>query len=182
MTIPIRGVRVALCAALGWIALVTAALVFAPLATAQTAPSQTPPQGLVVQADFVQGTANVSQEDIPVKACVQTSRFPRNADIVFRARVWDPQTGLPMDDQNLYAISVSLTDGSTMAMKYGVHGGSDMFWTAAWLVPKDYPPGTLNYSIVATSKDLRTGQFQPFNVMPSLLTITSDVAPDVAAQ
>jgi hypothetical protein len=87
-----------------------------------------------------------------------------------------------MDDQSLYAISVSLTDGSTMAMKYGVHGGSDMFWTAAWLVPKDYPPGTLNYSIVATSKDLRTGQFQPFNVMPSLLTITSDVAPDVAAQ
>jgi hypothetical protein len=181
MTIPIRGVRVALGAALGWIVLVAATLVFAPLAAAQTAPSQTP-QSLTVQADFVQGTANLAQEDIPLKACVQTSRFPRNSDIVFRARVWDPLTGLPMDDQSLYAISVSLNDGSTMPMKYGVHGGSDMFWTAAWLVPKDYPPGTLNYSIVATSKDLRTGQFQPFNVMPSLLTVTSDVAPDVAAQ
>lgn len=173
--------RAVFTAALGWIALVTATLVFAPLAAAQTAPGQTA-QGLVVQADFVQGTANIAQEDVPFKACVQTSRFPRNSDIVFRARVWDPQTGMPMDDQSLYAISVSFSDGTTMPLKYGTHGGSDMFWTTAWLVPKDYPAGTVNYSIVATSKDLRTGQFQPFNVMPSLLTITSDVAPDVAAQ
>ncbi len=176
-----RRARAALGAALGWIALATATLVFAPLAAAQTAPGQTA-QGLVVQADFVQGTANIAQADLPLKACVQTSRFPRNADIVFRARVWDPQTGMPMDDQSLFAISVSLTDGTTMPMKYGAHGDSDMFWTTAWLVPKDYPAGTVNYSIVATSKDLRTGQFQPFNVTPSLLTITSEVAPDTTAQ
>jgi hypothetical protein len=48
------------------------------------------------------------------------------------------------------------------------------------MIPKDYPAGTVSYSIVATAPDERTGHFEPFNVAPSLLTVTSDVVPDVA--
>jgi hypothetical protein len=176
-------VRCTLVAALASVALLTETLLSAPMAAAQGAPDQGG-QSLLVQADFVLGVANLAPADMPLKACVQTSRFPRNSDIVFRARVWDPATGAPMDEQSMSAVEINLTDGTTIAMRYGPHPANgpatDMFWSGAWVVPKDYPPGTLDYSIVARAVDQRTGEFQPFNVMPSLLTITSEVTPGVA--
>ena len=139
--------------------------------------------GLSVTADTVQAAENLPPDQMPQRACVEFSRFARNSTILWRARVVDPLTGDPMDDTALAKVEVHLADGTILPTKFGPHPATgapnpDHFWSVAWRVPKDYPTGTLGYSIVATSKDGRTGEFKPFNVLPSLLTITQEVLPD----
>ncbi|MBI4491697.1 MAG: hypothetical protein HY690_02775 [Chloroflexi bacterium] len=165
------------------LALVAAAFQIA--LSAETAAQPAPPQAgaLIVQADFVQGVTNLPGPQMPLKACVVTSRFPRNSELVFRARVWDPQTGQALEGQGVSSLQIGLADGTTLDMNYGPHPPqgepTDAYWTAAWMVPKDYPTGTLDFSITATAPDGRTGQYVPFNLAPSLLAITSEVLPDL---
>ncbi len=134
---------------------------------------------LFIASDIVQGTKNLPQDQMAAKTCVATSRYDRNAEVLWRARVIDPATGKEMDDKALKSLQVKLADGKTIDAKYGKHS-NEFFWVAGWVVPKDYPTGTVNYTIVATAADGRTGEFKPFQVAPSLLTITSNVLPDVA--
>ncbi len=134
---------------------------------------------MFIAADIVQGTKNLPQDQAASKTCVVNSRYPRNAEILWRARVVDPQTGKEMDDKALKSVQVKLADGKVIDAKYGKHS-DEYFWVGGWLVPKDYPTGTVNYTIVATAADGRTGEFKPFQVAPSLLTITNEVMPDVA--
>jgi hypothetical protein len=174
--------RIALAGVIGSVGLLTTTFLVAPPAAAEQLHVASG-SDLVVQADFVQGVVNLAPSDFARLACVQTSRFPRNSEVVFRARVWDPVTANALDSQGLSSVQVNLTDGRTLEMEYGPHPAngpaSDTFWSAAWTIPKDYPAGVVGYSIVATSPDERTGRFQPFDVAPSLLTVTSDVLPDI---
>lgn len=105
--------------------------------------------------------------------------------MVFRARIYDPRTGDLMDDAALAGVQVRLASGQTIDMKYGAHPKTppnEYYWTGSWLVPKDNPTGSLSYTIVATDKSGRTGEFKPFGVQSSLPTITDDVLSDVATQ
>lgn len=136
---------------------------------------------LMVNADIVWGSKNLTGDAAAQESCVLNSRFPRNSEIVWRTRVYDPRTGQPMDQSSLSKVVVQLGDGQSFPMKFGDHPAgkpTDHFWATSWLIPKNYPTGSLDYKIVATSTDGRTGEFQVFNVMPSLLTITNDVIPD----
>jgi hypothetical protein len=45
-------------------------------------------------------------------------------------------------------------------------------------VPKDYPTGTLSFTVTATDTQGRTGEFKPFDIAPSLPTITDEVLED----
>ena len=133
---------------------------------------------LFLMVDMVQGSKNISKADAPTRSCVLTNRFPRNSQIVWRARVFDPKTGQLMDDQALSKVEVRLADGKTVDMKYGAHPKDppgESYWTGSYLVPKDQATGTLDYSVVATAADGRSGEFKPFNVSSSLLTITDEV-------
>jgi hypothetical protein len=139
---------------------------------------------LFVYADTVLSGKNIPADQASEKDCVLNNRFPRNSQVVWRARVMDPKTGTTMDDTGLAKLEVKLGDGQVFAMKYGGHPSKqpkDFYWTAAWLVPKDYPTGTVAYSITATAKDGRTGEYKPFDVATSLLTITDVVMEDIAA-
>jgi hypothetical protein len=133
---------------------------------------------LIVQADVVSGPLNIPSEEAAGKVCVLQSRFARNSEIVWRARVMDPVTGEQLSDTDLEGVQVQLADGQVLDMRYGDHprdNPTDRFWTTAFDVPVDYPTGTLGYEIVATAIDGNTGSFVPFNVAPSLLTITDEV-------
>ncbi len=135
---------------------------------------------LFVQADTVLGAVNLTGPEMQTKVCVQSSRFAHNEDIVFRMRVMDPQTGQPMDDSTLQSVTVQLGDGTVLEARYGPHPGAsptDYFWAIGWIVPPGYPSGTLDFQIIATANDGRTGSFMPFNVGSSLLTITDQVRP-----
>jgi hypothetical protein len=45
------------------------------------------------------------------------------------------------------------------------------FWVAKWVVPQDTPVGIIRYTVTATDKYGRKGEFKPFEVQASQLTI-----------
>jgi len=139
---------------------------------------------LMVQADTVFGTKNMVDADRATKSCVLANRYPRNSQVVWRARVADAATGTAFDDSKLDSVVVKLADGQSFPMKYGPHpkgNPTDAFWAVSWTIPVDYPTGTVNYTVTATTKDGLTASFEPFKVAPSLLTITNDVVPTIGA-
>jgi len=134
---------------------------------------------LSVTADTVQGPFNLTDDQKAVQSCVLAGHYPRNSQIVWRVRVLDPSTGEGMDD-TMVSVQVKLGDGQVIDLKYGDHPKSsptDAFWAGSFKIPTDYPTGTLTYEVTATGTDGRTGLFRPFNVAPSLLTITDEVLP-----
>ncbi len=128
-------------------------------------------KNLFIQADTTTGSGGTLKADA---VCVQASQFKRGMQVVWRVRVLDPATGQPMDDQVLKSLQVKLADGQAINAKYGDHpknAPTDKFWATSWVIPDDYPTGSLSYEIVALSNDGRTGTYTPFNVAPSLLTV-----------
>lgn len=101
--------------------------------------------------------------------CVLASRFSPGDKIIFRNNVLDGLTNEQVKDAK---VQVHLSTGETLDMKYGKHG-DDHFWVVAYPVTNDTPTGTLDYSVTAEYKEQK-GEFKPFNVAPSLLTIVSE--------
>lgn len=137
-------------------------------------------QKLIVYADTVQGGKNITEDQAPIRTCVLNSRFPRNGQVVWRIRVIDPKTGEQMDDTMLDKVVVTIQDGQTFDMAFHPHPPPpnpprDYYWAGAWLIPSDYPTGTFTYTITATAKDGRTGEFKPFDIPSSLPTVTDEV-------
>lgn len=135
------------------------------------------PVVLTIAADTVSGPLNIPKAEMAGAVCVLQSRFARNSEIVWRARVMDAE-GNELDDTMLESVKVELADGQVLDMRYGPHprdNPTDFFWTVAFDIPVDYPTGTLGYEIVAAATDGATGTFKPFEVAPSLLTVTDEV-------
>lgn len=112
--------------------------------------------------------------------CVLASRFSPGDKIIFRNNVLDGITNEQVKDAK---VQVHLSTGEVLDMTYGKHG-DDNFWVVAYPVTSETPTGTLGYTVKAEYKDQK-GEFKPFNVAPSLLSIvsnevvetTADVAP-----
>jgi len=163
--------------------LLTACQAAAAPAASPTASAATTTSKLILSADVVQGSKNVPKEQQATNSCVLSSRFPRNSEIVWRVRVYDPRTGNMMNKSQLSKVEVQLSNGKTLTMDYGPHPKNppgESYWTASWVVPKDNPTGTLSYTVVATSTDGRTGEYKPISVQSSLPTITDQTLPDLA--
>lgn len=169
-----------------WITILTAFLTLGMLLSAcsgreeqvETTAASSVTADLTVQADTVQGSANIPEDQRATAVCVLNSRYPRNGEVVFRTRVTDPVTGEELDDTALQSVQVKLGDGTVLDMNYGGHPHDnpvDFFWATGWDIPADYPTGTVDYEIVATDTNGRTGTFSPFNVQSSLLTVTDEV-------
>ncbi len=154
------------------------------------APAAAAPAGsgkLFLAVDLVEGSTNIPKEQAATRSCVLSSRFPRNSQLVWRARVFDPKTGDTMDDKALSSMKVTLSDGQAMDMHYGAHpkDTGDSFWTVSWVVPKDQATGTFKYSVKATSADGRTGTFEPLSAAannPALPAIIDEVLPDAPSK
>ncbi len=137
----------------------------------QTATVTATPQaakGLILSSDMVTGSGGTVKA---AASCVLQSAYKQGNQVVFRVRVYDPKTGNPMDNTAVSAVTIKLPDGQTFNAKYGKHGTADSFWATSWVIPVDYPTGTINYTATATATDGRTGNFDNFNVAPSLLTV-----------
>ncbi len=136
---------------------------------------------LFLMVDMVQGSGNLTGDAAKARSCVLNSRFPRNSEIVWRARVFDPASGDLADDKALSGVQVKLANGKSFDMKYAPHPKDppgEAYWTASWKVPKDQATGTLNYSVVASDSKGRAGEFKPYNIPTSLLTITEETLAD----
>jgi hypothetical protein len=99
--------------------------------------------------------------------------------VVFRIRVRDI-AGESLDDKSLKSIVVQLSDGQSFAADYrarppvairkalGFTEPTDYFWSAVWLIPEDYPTGSLGYKVVATDVQGHSQSWTPFKDPRSL--------------
>jgi hypothetical protein len=155
---------------------------FANLAAAQE--TQRPAQKLFIEGDIVRGN---TPSGLTGPLCVLANEFKRKEKVVFRIRVRDI-TGEPLDDKSLKGIVVELSDGQKFAADYrarppvairkalGFTEPTDYFWSAVWLIPEDYPTGSLSYKVVATDVDGNTQSWTPFKDPRSLpLVMTGEV-------
>jgi hypothetical protein len=51
---------------------------------------------------------------------------------------------------------------------FGLTEPTDYFWSAAWLIPPDYPTGSLSYRVVASDTHGNTQSWTPFKDPRSL--------------
>jgi hypothetical protein len=147
---------------------------FANLAAAQE--TQKPAQKLFIEGDIVRGN---TPSGLTGPVCVLANEFKRKEKVVFRIRVRDI-TGEPLDDKRLKSITVELSDGQKFAADYrarppvairkalGFTEPTDYFWSAVWLIPEDYPTGSLSYKVVATDMQGNTQSWTPFKDPRSL--------------
>lgn len=145
---------------------------------------------LILAADLVRG-----HTDPQGPTCALTSRYQRGEMVVWRLRITDPDTGamLPANPVDLLAMEIPpdadaaaalaegivvtayLSDGQEFPMHFGPHSGNnpvDYFWTSSWVIPEDYPTGTLDYYITAEwPENEKSGRWDPIAVGSSKLTV-----------
>ena len=106
--------------------------------------------------------------------CVLANRFKRKEAVAWRIRVLD-QIGTNMDDKGIKSVVVELSDGQKLPAKFGGHPPrgtpTDFFWSLHWVIPADYPTGSLVYKVVATDLDGRAQTWEPFKRAPTQLTV-----------
>jgi hypothetical protein len=139
------------------------------LGTAQVASAQDAKR-LFFEADMVRH----AQEGQAGPFCVLANQFKRKEAVAWRIRVLD-QAGQQMDDKKLKDVVVELSDGQKIPAKFGGHPPrgtpTDFFWSLRWIIPADYPTGSLVYKVVATDLDGRTQTWEPFKREPTQLTV-----------
>jgi len=105
---------------------------------------------------------------------VLANQFKRKEAVAWRIRVLD-STGQQMDDKGLKSVIVELSDGQKLTTKFGPHPprgtATDHFWSVQWVVPADYPTGSLVYKVVATDTQGRSQTWEPFKRGPTQLTV-----------
>jgi hypothetical protein len=87
--------------------------------------------------------------------------------------VADPSTGNREESAQL-VVHVMLGGKTTdIPMRYRATEKQPerQFWVAKWVVPADTPVGIIRYTVTATDKYGRSGEFKPFEVQASQLTI-----------
>jgi hypothetical protein len=120
--------------------------------------------GLVIQSDLAIGGPG---------PCSLQSRFAPGDRVVFRAKVFDAQTGQEVRDGTA---TVMLDNGVTIQMHYDNHPppnigpSTDQYFVGIWAIRPDAPMGIVRYTIEAAA-DGRTGTFVPFDNERSLLTV-----------
>lgn len=105
--------------------------------------------------------------------CVLTSQFKRGEPMGFRMTALDPVTG---ERDRASKLVVHLTYGGNtidlpMRDRQTDAQPERMFFVAKWVVPADAPLGVVKYTVSATDSKGRKGEFKPFDVQTSQITI-----------
>jgi hypothetical protein len=105
--------------------------------------------------------------------CTLSNRYKRGEPVGFRMTAINPETGK--------------RDRSTQLVVHLTYGGKTLdlpmrdrqtqsqpereFWVLKWIVPADAPTGIVRYSVTAKDSQGRSGEWKPFEVEASQLTI-----------
>jgi len=105
--------------------------------------------------------------------CVLRNRFKRGDPVGFRMFVADPATGNREPSAQLVVHLTVAGKTVDIPMRYRATEKQPerQFWVAKWVVPADTAIGIVRYTVTATDKYGRTGEFKPFEVQASQLTI-----------
>jgi hypothetical protein len=105
--------------------------------------------------------------------CALQSRFKRGEAVGFRATAIDPVTG-EREPSAQFVVHLSY-GGQTqdLPMRYRATAAQPerQFWVLKWVVPAAAPTGIVRYTVTAKDKNGRTGEWKPFAVEDSQVTI-----------
>jgi hypothetical protein len=107
------------------------------------------------------------------KNCLLNNQFKRGEPVGFRMSAIDPATG--MRDRTAQLVVHLTYAGKTvdvpMRDRQTEKQPEREFWVAKWVVPDDAPMGIVRYTVTAKDQQGRTGEFKPFEVQASQITI-----------
>ena len=111
-------------------------------------------------------------------SCSHNSYFKRGDRIGFRFTAINPATG-KRDRATQLVVHVNYrgqTIDLPMRDRQNVKQPEREFWIAEWKVPDDAMTGIIHYTVTARDPQGRTGEYRPFVVEPSEITIVEDRA------
>ena len=151
---------------------VTASAILVP----SLAQAADPPKKLdvLLYVDTVNGTSRAPGTAArPRGGCTQTNVYTRGEQQVFR--VWGTQagTGDVLSTENVAYAYVTVPGlPANLKLNWGAHGATTnrvYFWTAAWILPADYPLGEATAKIVFKTEEGTFGTYEyKFTVVPAL--------------
>jgi hypothetical protein len=139
---------------------------------------------LIIVAVPVMGSENIPEGERD-RVCVPNTRFKRNEKISWLIKVLDPRSGDYLDAQALGQVEVRLASGEVLEARYGPRprdNPTDHYWATGWLIPENYPSGTLEYSVTAVAMDGRSGHWVNFNTPSTFILILDEVVPTLGSQ
>jgi len=147
----------------GCIALVLIAMMAPRPLSGQSAPS-----GLVVYGDVV-----YFYPPGQPKNCLLNNQFKHGEPVGFRMTAINPATG-KRDRATELVVHLSYA-GKTLDLPMRDRQNQQVpereFWVVKWIVPDDAPMGIVRYTVTAKDPQGRTGEFKPFEVQASQITI-----------
>ena len=106
--------------------------------------------------------------------CTLKNRYKRGEPVGWRISAIDPETGRHIEPEAEIVVHLSY-NGATRDIKARWRATAAQpereFWVAKWIVPDDAPVGIVRYSVTAKDKTGRTGEFRPYEVDASQVTI-----------
>jgi hypothetical protein len=107
------------------------------------------------------------------KNCLLNNQFKRGEPVGFRMNAVNPTTG-KRDRATELVIHMNYAGKTVdvpMRDRQNEKQPEREFWVAKWVVPDDAPTGIIRYTVTAKDPHGRTGEFKPFDVQASQLTI-----------
>jgi hypothetical protein len=105
--------------------------------------------------------------------CLLNNQFKRGEPVGFRMTALNPATG-KRDRATELVVHVTYAGKTVdvpMRDRQNERQPERDFWVAKWMVPDDAPMGIVRYTVTAKDPQGRTGEFKPFEVQASQITI-----------
>jgi hypothetical protein len=105
--------------------------------------------------------------------CLLNNRFKHGEPVGFRMTAINPATG-KRDRSTQLVVHLNYA-GKTLDLPMRDRQTEQQpereFWVLKWIVPEDAPTGIVRYTVTARDSQGRTGDWKPFEVVASQLTI-----------
>jgi len=111
------------------------------------------------------------------KNCTLSNVYKRGEPVGWRIEAVDPETGKHAEPDTQLVVHINYagqTKDIPMRWRATQNQPERTFWVAKWIVPADAPTGIVRFTVSAKDKSGRTGEFKPFEVEASQLTIVDD--------
>ncbi len=131
-------------------------------AAAAPALAQVPQKlNVFLYVDTVNGTRPVGAKPRPI-GCTQTNVFQRGEQVVFRVWGTEAQTTQVLSTENVKYAYVKIPGQPNLKLNWGAHGSPTnrvWFWTTPWVIPADYPLGSVTARIVFKTEANKFGLY-----------------------
>jgi hypothetical protein len=119
--------------------------------------------------DTVNGTAPAGTQARPI-GCMQTNVYKRGERVVYRVWGTDLSTNALLSTDNVSEAHVAIAGLPNLPLAWGAHGAAGQqvyFWSANWIIPKDFPLGTIDVLVSVTNDGGKTGTYAyTLNIVP----------------